>query len=77
MYTRAAQADKDAEFRRCPLWRRGAAVAASVVRVGFLDVEELGTSLRVYLPHGFAGHTAAIASLARRSAVRPEYCADI
>lgn len=41
MYTGAAQADEDAEFGRCPLWGRGAAVAAAVVGVGFLDLEEL------------------------------------
>lgn len=37
----ARQADEDAEFRGCPLWVRGVAVAAVVVVVGLLDREEL------------------------------------
>lgn len=73
MYARAAQADEDAEFRGRPLWGGSAAVATAVVGVGFLDLEELGASLRVHLPHGFAGHAAAIASLTRRSTMPPEY----
>jgi hypothetical protein len=42
MYARTAQADEDAEFGRCPLWGWGAAVAAAVVGVRLLDLEELG-----------------------------------
>jgi hypothetical protein len=38
---RAAQADEDAELGRGPLWRGGAAVAAAIIPVGFLDLEEL------------------------------------
>lgn len=45
MYTRTAQTNKDPELRGRPLRRRGPAVAAPVVLIGFLDLEELGGML--------------------------------
>jgi hypothetical protein len=41
MYPRTTEAYKDPEFRGRPLRRGGPAVAAPVVLVGFLDLEEL------------------------------------
>jgi hypothetical protein len=41
MYPRTTEAYKDPEFRGRPLRRGGSAVAAPVVLVGFLDLEEL------------------------------------
>lgn len=48
MHARTAQTDKDPELWTRPLRRGRPAVAAPVVRIGFLDLEELGgVSLRL------------------------------
>lgn len=46
MHAGAAQADEDAELRRRPLRRRRAAVAAPVVGVALLDLDELRVRAR-------------------------------
>lgn len=45
MYARTTQTDKDPELRGRPLRRRRSAIAAPVVLIGFLDLEELGGML--------------------------------
>lgn len=57
------------------MWGWGTAVTAAVVGIRLLDLEELGASLWVHLPHGFASHAAANASLTRSATMLLGLCA--